>query len=158
MSKMRKKIDKNKKAVSPQLATVLLIAFVIAIVILIILWGKHYIEERAAKQGKLAEKQLECESVQITIVKATRTAGVLTIGIKNMRDIDIEKFTFRIIGENTEVVENRIKLRGLEIKEYNVGFTEDIVREVDKVDIIPWLKVATGYYVPCSTKHVTVNL
>jgi len=148
----------RKKGISPQIATVLLIAFVIAIVVLIILWGKHYIEERAAKQGKLAEKQLECERVQITIVKATRTGGTLSIGIKNLKDIPIGKFTFRIEGEKTEVIESKEKLNGLEVREYQVEFTEDVIKSVDKVDIIPWLKVATGYYVPCSNKHVVVNI
>ena len=148
----------RKKGISPLIATVLLIAFVIAIVVLIILWGKHYIEEKAAKQGKLAEKQLECERVQITIVKATRTGGTLSIGIKNLKDIPIGKFTFRIEGEKTEVIESKEKLNGLEVKEYQVEFTEDVIKNVDKINVIPWLKVATGYYVPCSNKHVVVNI
>jgi len=143
---------------NPSIATVLLIAFAIAIVLLIVLWGKHYIEERAAKQGKLAEKILKCESVQITIVKATRIGGTLFIGIKNLKDLSIGKFTFRIQGEKTGAVESKEKLNGLEIKEYQVEFTEDVIKTVDKVDVIPWLKVATGYYVPCSNKHVVVDI
>ncbi len=158
VKKRYKKGIRDKRAISSFVATVLLIAFVIALILLVILWGRAYILERAEKEGALAEKQLECGNLDITIVNAFQQGNNALITIKNLKDSLINKFTFRLIGQETDVKESFEPLSGLEIKQYTIELTADEIKNLDKLDIIPWLKVAPGYFVPCSNKHIIANV
>ena len=146
------KLRLNKKGISEQIATVLLIGFVIALLAFVILWGKNYIQEKAEKQGKLAEKQLECENIQFEVVNSYKQADEIVVTLKNAKNKAIEKFTFRF-GTQGFASNSFDKLDSLSIKQYVVKPTESI-ENINSIDIIPWLKVAKGYYVPCSTKHI----
>ncbi|MBI2667455.1 hypothetical protein HYX17_01650 [Candidatus Woesearchaeota archaeon] len=148
----------NKRAASSFVATILLIAFVIAIILMVILWGRTYILERAEKEGLLAEKQLDCGNLDITIVNAYQQGDNALIVIKNLKDSQINKFTFRLIGQETDIKESFEPLLGLEVKQYILELTEDEVKNLDKIDVIPWLKVAQGYFVPCSSNHIIANI
>ncbi len=152
----------KKKGISPLVATVLLIGFVIAIALLVFLWGKGYIEELAEKRGLLAEKQQQCNSIEITAVKAEYTTnvgeGVREIGVvlKNKREVTINKFVFRVTGEeNGEAFESYNSLKGLEVKPYLVSFPETGVKSID---VIPNLQVVPGHYVPCSQQSIKVKV
>ena len=148
----------NKRAASSFVATILLIAFVIAIILMVILWGRTYILERAEKEGLLAEKQLDCGNLDITIVNAYQQGENAFIVIKNLKDLQINKFTFRLIGQEADIKESFEPLLGLEVKQYILELTEDEVKNLDKIDVIPWLKVAQGYFVPCSNNHIVANI
>jgi len=150
--------NRDKKAISSFIATVLLVAFVVALTLLVILWGRTYILERAEKEGALAEKQLECGNLDITIVNAFQQGDNALITIKNLRDFPINKFTFRLIGQESDVKESFEPLLGLEVKQYALELTADEVKALNQIDVIPWLKVVTGYYVPCSEKHIVARV
>ena len=152
-----KKRKINKKGISPLIATVLLIGFVIAVILLIVLWGKNYIEELAEKRGALAEKQQECLQVELDVLKACWAGTEADIVVRNKADVPIHKFVFRAIGKTGEPVEVREPLGGLETKSYNFQFSTD-VGVVNNIEIIPHLKVALGHYVPCSKQSVTVRI
>ncbi|MEM4245399.1 MAG: archaellin/type IV pilin N-terminal domain-containing protein [Candidatus Nanoarchaeia archaeon] len=146
-----------KRGISPLIATVLLIGFVIALLLLIMLWGKNYIEELAAKRGALAQKQQECQLVGITVKSLSFQDTTATLVIENTKDKQIDKFIFRSMKENgdsIEVMESFNKLGGLEVNQYEVPFTKS---GAEKVDVIPSLKAGKNKYVPCSEQHVTVK-
>lgn len=149
----------QKKGISPLIATVLLIGFVIALLLIVFLWGKNYIEELAAKRGALAQKQQECTMVEVNVKSLSFAANTAMLIIENTKDKPIDKFIFRAMnegGDSLEVTENFTKLGGLEVSEYDIPFT---VGEsgIKKVDVIPALKAGKNKYVPCSDKHVTVK-
>nr|MBI4156148.1 hypothetical protein [Candidatus Woesearchaeota archaeon] len=146
------KLRLNKKGISEQIATVLLIGFVIALLVFVILWGRNYIQEKAEKQGKLAEKQLECENIQLEVVNSYKQADEIVVTLKNAKNKAIEKFTFRV-GIQGFATSSFDKLDSLSIRQYVVKPAESI-ENINSIDIIPWLKVAKGYYVPCSAKHI----
>lgn len=149
----------RKKGISPLIATVLLIGFVIAIGLLMILWGKGYIEELAQKRGLLAEKQQQCSNVEVTAVKAECTGGSCTIVLKNKRETKVNKFAFRVTGQETgEAFESSKSLNALEVKGYDVQFSEDEIKNAKSIDVIPYLQVVLGHYVPCSQQSIKVNL
>ncbi len=149
----------KKKGISPLVATVLLIGLVIAIALLIILWGKNYIEELAEKRGILAEKQQQCQNVDITAVKAERVGGTITVVLKNKRETTVNKFVFRITGsEKGTAFESPKSLKGLEVKEYDVEFPESDIKGVESLDVIPHLQVVLGHYVPCSKQSIKVKI
>jgi len=145
-----------KRGISPLIATVLLVGFVIALILLIMLWGKNYIEELAAKRGAMALKQQECQTVEMNIRSAGYLGNNATLTIENKKDKPIDKFIFRGITPtgSSDVIESYIKIGGLEIKQYEIEFGTG----VEKVDVIPSLKAGKDRYVPCTDKHLTVKL
>lgn len=148
-----------KRGISPLIATVLLIGFVVALVLLIALWGKNYIEELAAKRGALAQKQQECQLVEINVKSMNFVANTATLTIENTKDKPVDKFVFRAMneaGDSLEVLEDYTKLGSLEVSQYDVQFTS-AGSLIKKVDVIPALKAGKNKYVPCSDKHVTVK-
>ncbi|MDP2907384.1 MAG: hypothetical protein Q8O03_05580 [Nanoarchaeota archaeon] len=149
----------KKKGISPLIATVLLIGLTISIALLAILWGKNYIEELAEKRGLLAEKQQQCNNVEITSVKAECTGGNCTIALKNKRETKINKLVFRITGqEKGGASESSEALNALEVKQYNPQFIEDEIRDAKSIDVIPHLRVAPGHYIPCSQQSIKVKV
>ena len=167
---MKRKKKISKKGISPMIATVLLIGFIISIILLILLWGKDYIEELAEKKGALAEKQQECTKIDLTVVKACwwgSCEGVpdghscAEIVIRNKANTPVHKFVFRAVGSSGEPAEKFGKdwtLGGLETKSYDkLPFSSDIGK-INNIDIIPHLRVAFGHYVPCSKQKITAKL
>jgi hypothetical protein len=149
----------KKKSISPLVATILLIGLVIAIALLVILWGRGYIEELAQKRGLLAEKQQQCNNVEITAVKAECTGGNCTIVLKNKRETKVNKFIFRITGQETgEAFESSKSLNSLEVKQYDFQFPEDAIKNAKSIDVIPHLQVVPGHYVPCSQQSIKVKV
>jgi len=148
----------NKKGITPQIATILLVALVIAILVIVFLWGKRYIEERALKQGKLSEKQLECEQVAITIVSASEIgAGEAKVVLKNLKNKRVDRFVFRANGDVGEAQTIKEVLDGLAVKEYTITFSEK-VGDLKTIEVFPELKVVPRVYVPCSNKMVRANI
>jgi len=82
------KIKKKKKAVSPLIATIVLISFTIAIGSLVINWGKQFIT--AQTQG-LQQAGVECQKENADIIKVIydKTHSKLAFTIKNTGEIDI---------------------------------------------------------------------
>ena len=150
----------NKKGASKFVNTVLLIAFIVSLLIIIFLWGKTYIEELAQKRGAIAEKELECQDVKISIYSFAQTGpGKLSITLENKGIKVLHKFTLRIIGSKKT---QSIELKGIDarldisqIKKFeNLEFVESDVGEIKKIEAIPWLKVAPEKYIPCAKQKV----
>lgn len=146
----------KKRGVSPVIATVLLVGFVVAIIIIVMLWGKNYIEELAAKRGALAQKQNECQMVSFKIKSAAYGGSIANIVIENQKDTAIDKFIFKgLAGSESQPIEETTKLGGLQLTQYNVDFGRT---DITEVDIIPLLKAGVNKYVPCTNKHTVVKL
>ncbi len=92
----------DKKAVSPIIATVLLIMLVIILAIIILLWSQGFIKEKVLKFGKPIENV--CAEVSIrTFVNADDTYGFTNIGNVPIYAVDIK--TTRKGGSDIEHVD-----------------------------------------------------
>jgi flagellin-like protein len=139
---------KNKRGISPLIATVLLVSFVVILAIVILLWGKEYVTELMEKRGEVAAIKLKCENIEIEV-----------LGIQD------GKLSIRNTGPDV--------LAGLVLKYSEVGamdLNEPIASYEDKlipltvytgtVDVIPMLKPdgIGAPSIPCSSKHKLINL
>lgn len=150
----------KKKGVSPLVATVLLISFTVAIIVLVIIWGRNYIEEKAQKEGTLAELGSECMNVDFGFVEACRkgTPEVLSITLKNKKPRAIDAFVFQFKeGGSIDPVDVLQKLPGDEQKTFEVAPKEPGFFPADSVNMIPRLKAGAGVYVPCSSKALEIK-
>ena len=154
-----------KKGISPLIATVLLIGFTIALIALVMIWGRNFIQERAEKEGLLSEKKLSCtNNVDFTVDKACENNAGISLRIKNLRETPLDNFIFRVKGDqDVETIISYQKVESLAVKD--IPITGQSIAGVcinsgceKTIDIIPQLRVAAGVYVPCSAKHLEVRV
>ncbi|MFH1065080.1 MAG: archaellin/type IV pilin N-terminal domain-containing protein [Nanoarchaeota archaeon] len=158
----------RKKGVSPLIATTLLVGFTVAVVAMVVVWSRGYIEERAQKEEALANTKLKCENVRFTVEKSCLTAatGYLDIDIKNQATQQIDSFILRIKGPaGVEAVEEGPvsgPIKGLQTGKMNLGPEKFDVTKVgvggNTVEIIPMIKAGKGKYVPCSGQMLEARM
>ena len=91
---------KNKKGVSPVIATVLLIAMVIVIGLIIFLWFRSLTQDAVTKFGG-ENIELSCERVEFS---ASYSAGILAI--ENFGNVPIYRMKLKISGDGSHVTED----------------------------------------------------
>ncbi|MFH0936065.1 MAG: archaellin/type IV pilin N-terminal domain-containing protein [Candidatus Woesearchaeota archaeon] len=146
----------KKRGVSPLIATVLLVGFVVALLVIVMLWGRGYIEEIKQKEGTVAEQKLSCATdIAIDITGINVIGNNLDISIENQRE-KIDAFTFRCTEES-----GNIKIVNLDssLDAYsNNKFLIACLSTTKQVDVIPKLKIGKNIYEPCSAQHVIYDL
>jgi len=146
----------KKRGISPLIATVLLIGFVVALAALIMLWGGRFVREKAEKEGALSEKQLECENVEIDVASVDVRGRGSTISIENKKNKQVDGFIFRAIKKDgsSETIQKIEKLESLSVAEIDIEFV------FDKLEVIPALRPEGrgAPLVPCSSKSVVYNV
>lgn len=138
-----------KKGISPLIATVLLIGFVVAIAAIVMLWGKGFIEERTAKEGALSKAKLDCTNINIKFIKID---GGYVI-IENRGNVEVNAFKVRYYGGPDKLIEIYIGVKPL-------GRINIPISSAERMDIIPAIKPkgVGAPLVPCSDKHKLVNI
>ncbi len=102
-------LNKNKKGVSPLIATVLLIAFTVALGAVVMNWGRSYVTETAEKVKTSSDIELSCEQdvgidwISISDVPqlcygGEGSAGFIFFMVKNIETTDIESLGMNVIG------------------------------------------------------------
>ncbi len=151
----------NKRGVSPIIATVMLVGFTVAVIGLVIVWSRGFIEERAQKEEALAGTKLNCENVKFEVEEAYQTGENLHLKIKNAASQRIDAVVLRIKGENVEATEQGFVVKGLETKSLDIGsesFDASAVGEITSVEIIPEIKAGKNTFVPCSSKMLEARV
>ena len=97
--------QKNKKAISPVIATVLLIAMVIVIGLIVFLWFRGMVEEEKTKFGK--NIKLVCSDVEF---EAEYGSG--TLYISNKGNVPIFSMKVQIFDDSSHTTENIKELSG----------------------------------------------
>lgn len=88
---------KNKRGVSPVVATVLLIAIVVVVIAIIFLWSKNFIKETVQKRGIPAEQACGQINLQKSCVDGT-------LSITNLGNIPVYQFDVKKeLGSSTAV-------------------------------------------------------
>lgn len=156
---MRKRIKKRgkKQGISPLIATVLLVGFTIAVVAVVMIWGKNYFEETSEKQGVVSKQKFDCSMIEITIRSAISGQGSqdVFISTENLKNIEIDGFIARVEGEDgVDPVKIFEPLSGLSSNNYDVSFIEDI-GDPKKVTMIPRMELGQGVWLPCSDQAIT---
>ncbi|MBT7903738.1 hypothetical protein HN587_07785 [Candidatus Woesearchaeota archaeon] len=105
----------TKKGVSPLIATVLLIAFAVALGAVVMNWGRGYVEDTADAAKDRSDREIMCSSeIDLDIVSIDgvsqicynkTVSGNYTIWsiLENRRSRTIENVSIRVIGENSKV-------------------------------------------------------
>lgn len=153
--KSMQKIIKNKKGVSPLIATILLIAFAVALGAVVMSWGRSV---DFSVEGQASEK---CAGVGLSVEKIngipqifygeTENNGFIKFAIENNGNEDIEGVIVWVIGEkNTNTIEleqSSIKVGYPLIKEIKHDFIK--YGKIKKLKFIPKIKVG-DFVITCA--------
>ncbi|MBW3004921.1 hypothetical protein KY310_03745 [Candidatus Woesearchaeota archaeon] len=154
---------RSKKAVSPLIATILLIIFSIALGAVVMSWGEAYIEEKAEFVKGTQETVAGCDA---TFIKIIQISGVPQICV---RDDVIEAFVEN--GPNTEIYDIHARIvgtDGIATRESaldapmlvgdakKVMFRFNPVGQIRQVKLTPMV-LRAGALTPCTDQGVIVE-
>ena len=150
--KSMQKIIKNKKGVSPLIATILLIAFAVALGAVVMSWGKN-VESSSADVlsiEKCAHVNLKVEKVNDVpqvFYGGTGSDGFVKFTIANTGSYDVDQLIVWVIGEkDTNIIElkqSSIKVGYPLIKEIKHDFNK--YGNVKKLKFVPKIKIDDSY-------------
>lgn len=153
---------KSKRSVSPLIATVLLIAFAVALGAIVMNWGRNFIEHRQDTAEITSKMQIECSTdVEFEITNINYEAnttlddavdGGIKITLENKRGKVLKGFAFKFFDQNNRgLTINKVStktnttndLSALEIKTYE--FEDDEFEDIEdlqtlnKIVVIPYI-------------------
>lgn len=108
-----KKFTLSKRAVSPLIATVLLIAFSVALGAVVMNWGRSFVTERTEKVDTDTDVQLQCttdiilqfveiaNSKQVCQMSTSNTTRVL---VQNIGSSDASGLVMRVIDDSSNIM------------------------------------------------------
>ena len=140
---------RNKKGISPLIATVLIIGFTIVIAALVITWGTNLFRETQERTGETSELNLACADVLSTIdVRVTNldeSTGTFDLTLDNGVTREIDGFIVRVYnaGEtsadtvDTADLVGDFTLGGNSLKTFSLNYDPTIVDNVVKFGVKP---------------------
>jgi len=155
----------NKRGISPLIATVLLVAFVITLAVLVFTWWDQVVKERAAKVGAESESQISCSlqiDFQVKDICFDAVTKFISFSVENDGDAPLHGFKVRIEGEDS----SGEKVSGVSsisedveegsAKKTAVAYDSSIITSIDSLEIIPVIR-AKGVEAVCIEKSVIVK-
>lgn len=125
-----------KKGISPFMALVFLVAFVVVIGLLLTGWLRPFVKEKAGKTSR-GEKSIRCSrftSLEIKKAWYNRSTEKLLLQVKNTGDIELENFKLQVFyrtgSSNEYAVSPNTPLKKGERKNF---FNSSINPEIEKV-------------------------
>jgi flagellin-like protein len=183
----RTSILRSRKAVSPLIATVLLIAFAVALGAVVMNWGRGYVEDTANMARERSDAEVTCTAeVELQAVEIDNTpqvcwnksddgkTGYIFFILENPKEKEIEDIELRLIGSDTRVPLNIVNFSKEEIDDYyndddiklianeaqlmQVNYSYEDYGDPMQIKITPYIK-AGGNIVACaSNAAVFTNL
>ena len=149
------KTFKNKKAVSPLIATILLIAFAVALGAVVMSWGinvKPLMENPSIEKcGDVSLEVQKIKDIPQAFYGGSGSDGFIKFTIANTGSYGIDEIILWIVGEkDTNIIDlkqSSIKVGYPLIKEVQYNF--DTYGEVKKLKFIPKIKV-DGSVITCA--------
>ena len=155
--------NKNKKGISPLIATVLLIGFAIALAVLIYFWWGNILKEQAQKQ--LVEAPIICaEQVELSAKDTTCYNEVSPSGdyfvllyLENKGSANIDDLRVRIVGATSSItVTVGEGLKKTQTKQTSVAYNKGTTGQVKEVIIEPII-VRGGTSTTCREQRITLT-
>jgi len=143
---------RGKKAISPLIATVLLIGFVVALASVAWIWYSNIVKEQAEKQSAVLEISSACTSqININVISADSTGK---LRIKNVGNSMIHGV--RVRTDKDELITEQEPLDPAETKELELRYTQAISKG-SEIEVMPII-VRGGIIGTCSDQAIKYTL
>lgn len=152
--RMIKKMMKNKRGISPLIATVLLIAFAVALGAVVMSWGKAYVTMDDTERVACSKVELKIHVIEEPQLSFSRTENYLNFMIDNTGGIDIKGVRIWVIGEKENMITNieeEIK-QGYPLRkrlDYNFG----VYGNIKQVNFVPKI-LMEGKEIVCANQKL----
>ncbi|MBT4334281.1 hypothetical protein HOD61_00495 [archaeon] len=146
----------EKKAISPLLATVMLIAFVLVLAILVWFWYSGVIGDYTEKSG-IGGDQICAQDVSFIISSACNNADSVIIGVENPGRTHIISFKVVINGDTVETKETSTGVQMGVTAQISATYNATAMGTVQTVKLIPMI-FSQGYTTECTENIQTANV
>lgn len=148
---------KSKKAISPLIATVLILGFTVALAAIIMTWGTGFTKNIQKSTEETSNNQLKCAlDVDFEVVNACVTGSTIRITLKNNKEKEIVKS--KVVVYVSESSAETLSYDALTASAFGTGsiiVTPTLpVAQIVKVEVIPTIKVESKEVV-CSSNIAT---
>ena len=146
----------NKKGISPLIATVLLVGFVVVIAASIWMWYGGVVTEHIQKQSALNQIKKDCVSVDLSLKSAELQNNKIKVDIENSGSQAIQGVLLieRCDGKSYTVDESILLEPG---ESQTITIAQRCSDEPDSIDVVPAL-VRQGVRDYCTGKKVSSSL
>lgn len=106
-------IFKNKKGISPLIATVLLIGFTVALAAMVFTWGNSFIKKTTEKTEEGTAIALKCATelgFEISGVSCNPDKSISSVKVDSRGSIDIKSLKFRFVSDAETTVEDKAEV------------------------------------------------
>jgi flagellin-like protein len=145
----------SKKGVSPLIATVLLIAFAVALGAVVMNWGKGYVQAQAINVETKSNAQLSCQGdIELNIYvlnqrpkicyELTDTGTTLSAMLKNEGTMTIKGITVTIVSSNDDVFSTEIDkdIVGGGVVKVDISVNDTEFGDIRQVEFTPKILVS----------------
>jgi flagellin-like protein len=165
----------NKKGVSPLIATVLLIAFAVALGAIVMNWGRGYVEDTQSFARSTSESQLICSSAvdldfnvkNVVVDLQQGSYAKVNMTIEGMGDHIIESFVIQLFndpkGQGITIYANNTttdRLQSFQVKNYNFSVNrtgDNKVENITRFVMIPRILSQNDNQTACPNKKVEIK-
>ncbi len=155
---MFKIFKRNKKGVSPLIATVLLIGFTIALAVLIWTFWGNIIKQQAEKTGAQTLGEFDCASkVSFRVKDVCYETNKLVFDLENTGSTTIDSFSMSITGSSDTVLEKlNIVIKEGEAKQTRLSYDAN-VGTLEEIIVFPVI-IREGAPTTCTEKTVILDI
>lgn len=145
----------SKRGVSPLIATVLLIAFAVALGAVVMSWGTTYVQETAASVRDKSDRAVQCsQDVSLKVHKISSTeqlcyggsehAGFVAFTLFNDGRKDIKQVHVNVFGKKNIQSNNSLNGTSMAVGQamkYNLTYSYTTYGAVDQVQFVPVVSI-----------------
>ena len=155
--------SEGKGAISPLVATILLVAFSVGIGAIVMSWGENFVEQKADFVQGVREVVNSCDAVSFNIIRLggvpqiCSRANVLETTIDNGADIDVYDFNVRLLGTGGAYTDESVlnaELKRLHAVKIAVPFPN--IGRITQVKLTPKIRVGDDILF-CSNEAVVAE-
>lgn len=149
----------NKKAISPLIATVLIVGMTIALASMVIIWGRNMVQTTQEETELDAQSKLLCSQNVEVEIKDICYDNNLKIQIENKKQQEITGFNFRIKGSNSDQIAHEPPLTSLSpmfISIITIPHSQSIVGNIEEIEIIPKITLKDKHFF-CPEKIISLS-
>ena len=141
----------SNRAISPLIATVLLIVFSVALGAVVMSWGESYIEEKAEFVSGAQETVGGCDLVKLTVIEVSGVPqvcsrnGMIDLWLDNGPAIDISDIHARVVGtQGVASIENLLDVNLAKNSAVKTTFSVGNIGSIRQVKLTPTVLVGTS--------------
>lgn len=158
---------KNNKAVSPLIATVLLIAFTIALGAVVMNWGKGFVEATAKDTGDKANSDLSCQQdIELSVKEIggvpkicyNTTNSYIKVMLENGGRVDITgmQYAFFDVNDGINITQNTtLTISAGGVSAY-MTVPNGLAADISQVEFTPMIKIKGATSSQLCSKNVLV--